>query len=68
MPNLEDYGRLVDSGVIEETRAELLRELYDQWRFTETVEDREKIFFRAMAIDDIAEAIIARAKQRLEVV
>ncbi len=69
MPNIEDYRRLADSGVIEEVRDELMQECFDAWRLTESADDRERVFFRQMAIDDIADAIIAKAKAkaRLEV-
>jgi hypothetical protein len=66
VPNVEDYRKVIDSGVLEEVRDEIRRELFESWCLTETVEDRERIFFRQMAVDDLCDLVKFKAKQRLE--
>ncbi len=67
-PTLEDYRRLAESGVIEEQREIMLRECFELWCAAGDLEQRNELFFRAMAINDIADAIVREARKQLEVV
>lgn len=53
--------------LVKTVRDELIRECFDAWCTTETPEDRERIFYRAMAIEDVTDTFIARVKPPLEV-
>lgn len=52
---LEKFG-----GLIQSVGEELISELFEQWRVTADPDDREAIFFRQMAIDDLVDEVMRR--------
>lgn len=66
MVNPDDYRKLLESGVLEEVYDGIRRQLFEEWCLTERRRDREKIFFRQMALEDMVDVIRERAKRRIE--
>ena len=67
---VKDAQLLIANPVFNSVVAELKAEAFEAWTRTESVDDREKIFFRVMAIEDIYDSIKVKADYitQLEVV
>ena len=66
----KDAAALLVNPVFNSIIGELKAEAFEAWTLTESADDREKIFFRVMAIDDIFDSIKVKADTftQLEVV